>query len=143
MRARKGHLSKSNRSNRKERMDPIVRSQYPMPPRLRTVEIVSRFTVHLTFADGVERKIDLEPYLHGPLFDPIRQDPSLFASVQIDEVGDTICWPNGADIAPETLYYPGDPPWAAKAIPAVVPRRAAFRKPVKQRPAGRKAKTRA
>jgi hypothetical protein len=92
-------------------MDPIVHSPHPLPPRLRVVKILSGFTVQLTYADGVERKIDLEPYLHGPIFDPIRNDPQLFASVQIDEIGDTICWPNGADIAPETLYYRGDPPW--------------------------------
>jgi hypothetical protein len=122
-------------------MDPIVRSPYPMPPRLRAVKIVSGFTVHLTFADGVEREIDLEPFLYGPLFDPIRQDPKLFASVQIDEVGDTICWSNGADIAPETLYYQGDPPWVTKAISARAPRRPAIRKAIKRRPARRNAKT--
>ncbi len=72
-------------------MDLIIRSPYPMPPRLRAVRIVSGFKVHLTFADGIEREIDLEPYLHGPIFDPIRNDPNLFAAVQIDEVGDTIC----------------------------------------------------
>jgi len=114
-------------------MDPIVRSPYPMPPRLRAVKIISGFTVHLTYADGVEREIDLEPYLHGPIFDPIRNDPRLFASVQIDEVGDTICWPNGADIAPETLYYAGELPWIAK--PPRAARKRAVRKPIKRQTA--------
>ena len=121
-------------------MDPIVRSPYPMPPRLRAVKITSGFTVHLTYADGVVRAIDLEPYLHGPIFDPIRNDPQLFASVQIDEVGDTICWPNGADIAPETLYYDGEPPWVDHPKPVRSSGRRAVRKPIKQRTARAKAK---
>ena len=112
-------------------MDPIVRSPYPMPPRLRKVKIVSGYTVHLTYVDGFEREIDLEPYLHGEIFDPIRQDAALFASIQIDDVGDTICWPNGADIAPETLYYEGEPPWAAK--PTSARRKRIVRKPINQR----------
>ena len=119
-------------------MDPIARSPYPMPPRLRAVKILSGFTVHLTYADGVEREINLEPYLHGPIFDPIRNDPRLFALVQIDEVGDTICWPNGADIAPETLYYDAEPPWIAK--PPRSPRKRAIHKPIKRRTARRNAK---
>jgi hypothetical protein len=119
-------------------MDPIIRSPYSMPPRLRTVKIVSGFTVQLIYADGVEREIDLEPYLHGPIFDPIRTDPQLFAAVQIDEVGDTICWPNGADIAPETLYYDGEPPWIAK--PPRSSGKRAVRKPIKRQTARDKVK---
>jgi hypothetical protein len=121
-------------------MESIVRSTFPLPPRLRSVKIVSGFTVHLTYADGVEREIDLESYLHGPIFDPIRNDPQLFASVQIDEVGDTICWSNGADIAPETLYYEGDPPWVAKPKPARALHRRIVRKTIKRRAARRKTK---
>jgi len=121
-------------------MDPIVRSPYPMPPRLRAVKIISGFTVHLTYADGVVREKDLEPYLHGPIFEPIRNDPQLFASVQIDEVGDTICWPNGADIAPETLYYDGEPPWVAHPKPVRFLGKRTIRKPIKRRTVRAKAK---
>ena len=34
---------------------------------------------YVTFTDGSARDIDLEPFLHGPLFDPIRQDPEFMA----------------------------------------------------------------
>jgi len=85
-------------------------SKYPVLPTVKSARIVSGFTVHLTFADGVEREIDLESHLKGPIFEPLR-DPQKFAELRIDDESDTICWPNGADIAPETLYYDGEPPW--------------------------------
>jgi hypothetical protein len=122
-------------------MDPIVHSPHPMPPRLREVKIISGFTVHLSYADGVEREINLEPFLHGEVFDPIRNDPQLFATVQVDEVGDTICWSNGVDIAPETLYYDGEPPWVTKPKPILVPHKRVMRKPIKRRSIRRNAKT--
>ena len=50
------------------------------------------------------REIDLDPYLWGPVFEPLRADPKLFRAVRIYPQGETIYWPNGADIAPETLY---------------------------------------
>ncbi len=79
---------------------------------VREVKLVSGFTVHVVFTDGSERDIDLEPCLHGPIFEPVRNDPEIFATVFVDPIGQTLAWPNGADIAPETLYY-GDrlPPW--------------------------------
>jgi len=121
-------------------MDPIIRSPYPMPPRLRTVKILSGFTVHLTYADGVERTIDLEPILQGEVFDPIRNDPHLFASIQVDEVGDTICWSNGIDIAPETLYYNSEPPWSVKPKRVRVSRKRVTRQGAKQQTTRRIAK---
>ena len=71
------------------------------------------FRAHVTFTDGSERDIDLEPYLHGPVFEPIRNDPQLFRAMRVE--GGTITWPDEVDIAPETLYYEGAPPWAETA----------------------------
>jgi hypothetical protein len=68
------------------------------------VEVQHDHVVRLTFEDGFERTIDLAPYLHGPVFDAIRLDPALFRSVAVDHEAGTIVWPNGADIAPDTLY---------------------------------------
>lgn len=55
------------------------------------------------FDNGTRREIDLEPYLHGPIFEPIRDNPVLFRSMKIE--GGTIAWPSGADIDPDVLYY--------------------------------------
>ncbi|MCP4428793.1 MAG: DUF2442 domain-containing protein [Chloroflexi bacterium] len=53
--------------------------------------------------------MDLAPYLQGPIFEPIRQDPALFRDVRI--MGNTIAWENGADIDPDVLYYDLKPIW--------------------------------
>jgi hypothetical protein len=81
--------------------------------RVQSVEPREGFTVDIHFTDGSHREINLEPYLHGPIFEPMRNDPSLFRSMRVDE--GTITWPNGADIDPDVLYYGLTPAWAATA----------------------------
>ena len=93
-------------------MSIIVHPKYPDLVGVRSVKLITGFRVHVTFTDGVERELDLEPHLHGPIFEPLRLDPQLFAAVFVDPIGQTLAWPNGADLAPETLYYDGEPPWA-------------------------------
>jgi hypothetical protein len=68
------------------------------------VEVLHDNVVRLRFADGVEKAIDLAPYLHGPIFAEIRSDPARFAEVRVDPDAGTIVWPNGADLAPDVLY---------------------------------------
>jgi len=71
--------------------------------RIKTVEVLEGFTVRLGLSDGSEKTVDLTPYLHGPIFEPLRRDPALFRQVTVDEELGTIVWPNGADIDPDVL----------------------------------------
>lgn len=59
------------------------------------------FRIRLVFNDGSENTVDVSQWLDGPMFEPLRA-PDFFARYFID--GGTVVWPNGADIAPETLY---------------------------------------
>lgn len=68
------------------------------------LELLGGYRVRLTFADGTVGDVDLE-YLvgRGPVFNDLR-DLRYFMRVRVDPEGGTIVWPNGADVAPETLY---------------------------------------
>ncbi|HOZ48803.1 MAG TPA: DUF2442 domain-containing protein [Candidatus Hydrogenedentes bacterium] len=70
--------------------------------RVVTVKPLADYRLHVEFADGTQGEIDLSERLFGPVFDPLR-DPEVFAQVSIDEFG-VVCWPNGADLAPDALY---------------------------------------
>ena len=59
------------------------------------------FKVRLVFNDGVDGTIDFSDWLTGPVFEPLR-NPDYFARFFVE--GGTVTWPNGADIAPETLH---------------------------------------
>ena len=60
-------------------------------------------SLDLTFKDGTRKRVNLLPLLEGPVFEPLR-DPKYFATVELDSAAGTVAWPNGADVAPETLY---------------------------------------
>ena len=83
--------------------------------RIETVEPRDNFVVLLTFTDSTQREVDLEPYLHGPIFEPMRQDRDVFRSVHVDPRAGTIVWPNGADIDPDVLYHGMLPDWRDEA----------------------------
>ncbi len=73
------------------------------------VRVLARYVVELTFADGSERVIDLEPLLWGPMFEPLLADYELFRQVKVDPDAGTIVWPNGADVSPRTLFAESRP----------------------------------
>ncbi len=57
--------------------------------------------IHVWFDDGREKTLDFAQWLKGPVFEPLK-DQAYFSRFFLD--GGPIGWPNGADIAPETLY---------------------------------------
>lgn len=70
-------------------------------PSVTRAEYQGEYRVHLTFNDGLARTVDFSDWLQGPIFEPLK-DPGYFRRFFLE--GGTIAWPNGADIAPETLY---------------------------------------
>ena len=60
------------------------------------------YRLRIEFSDGLQGEVDLSDRLFGPVFEPLR-DEEFFSRVSIDDFG-VICWPNGADLAPDALH---------------------------------------
>ena len=73
----------------------------PFLPQVVRATYEKDFRIRLTFNDGVEASVDFRSWLAGPVFEPL-QKTSYFKKFFLD--GGTVVWPNGADVAPETLY---------------------------------------
>lgn len=73
-------------------------------PRLLEARPTDGYVVHVRFEDGTEADVDLG-YLADldGVFEPLR-NPEYFRQLRVYPEGQTIFWPNEADIAPETLY---------------------------------------
>jgi hypothetical protein len=66
------------------------------------VEYRGEYVYFVAFDDGVEGEVDFAEYLErGPIFKPLK-DRAFFSQAFVE--GGTIGWPNGADVAPESLY---------------------------------------
>jgi len=71
------------------------------PVRVIEAEYVKAYEIRLRFNDGVQKTVDFSRWLGGEVFRPLsakREFRRFFLS------GGTVAWPNGADIAPETLH---------------------------------------
>jgi hypothetical protein len=60
----------------------------------------------LTFEDGVAKLVDLELYLDGEIFEPLK-NIDYFKTVRVNPDIDTIVWDNNADLSPDFLYEVG------------------------------------
>lgn len=74
-----------------------------MTPQLIEAGYAGEYRLRLRFADGASGEIDLQSELWGPVFEPLR-DVEAFKQFQLNRELNTICWPTGADLAPEFLY---------------------------------------
>jgi hypothetical protein len=74
-----------------------------MIPEVVDARYEREFTVHVRFSDGTEGDVDLRDELYGDLFEPLK-DLAVFRTLFVHREFHTLCWPNGADLAPEFLY---------------------------------------
>ncbi len=71
-------------------------------PHVVNARYLGEYRIELCFDDGKEGVVDLSKYPNkGGVFSPL-SDLEYFKKFFIDL--NTLCWPNGADIAPERLY---------------------------------------
>lgn len=84
--------------------------------RVTRVEPLEGYHLRVGFTDGSERVIDVEHFLRGPIFEPVKRDRALFEAVRVEPKLGTVVWPNGADIDPDVLYGTEEPSWSEQGI---------------------------
>ncbi len=72
-------------------------------PAVAGVAVIADHRLRLLFDDGTAGDVDLSGMEWKGVFAALK-DPKYFAQVTVDPDAATVVWPNGADIAPETLY---------------------------------------
>ena len=72
-----------------------------MEPDAIAVEALPDYQLSVIFNNGEKKVFDCKPYLDYPAFREL-QNESYFTFVKVGQ--GSVCWPNGQDIAPETLY---------------------------------------
>ena len=65
---------------------------------------VKDYTIKVLFSNGKEGEADLSEALKGSVFTPLKKI-SAFSDFTIDKELETIVWSNGADLAPEYVYF--------------------------------------
>lgn len=67
-------------------------------------QYVGNYCIEVVFNDGKKGIADLSDVLKGPVFETLK-NPEAFANFKVDPDLETIVWENGADLAPEYIYY--------------------------------------
>ena len=70
--------------------------------RVEEVEHLGGRVLRVVFSDGLVRELDFAGVLPGILASI--DDDTMFATVEVDRVAGTICWPNGIDLDPDVLH---------------------------------------
>jgi hypothetical protein len=74
-----------------------------LTPDITEVTVLAHGRLRLAFADGLSGEVDVLERMHGPVFKRARTRAG-FSEVYVDPEAGTVCWPNGVDLAPDTLY---------------------------------------
>ena len=64
------------------------------------------YKIQVTFDDHVQKVVDLDGQLNGPVFEPLKKI-EYFKTLQLDPDIETVVWDNGATVGPEFLYENG------------------------------------
>jgi hypothetical protein len=91
-------------SDRTPEIEPTIK--HIVPWRVTLVAALPDARLHVVFVDGTNGEVHLKSFLNSPtingtVFEALR-DPAIFAQAQV--ILGAVQWPNGADLAPDTMY---------------------------------------
>ena len=70
--------------------------------RVEEVGYLGDRVLRVVFSDGMVRELDFASALPGILASI--DDDTVFATVDVDQLAGTVCWPNGIDLDPNVLH---------------------------------------
>ncbi len=65
---------------------------------------IEEYKVEVSFNNGSKGIADLSDALNGSVFESLKNIDK-FSTFKVDTELETIVWPNGADLAPEYIYF--------------------------------------
>jgi hypothetical protein len=65
---------------------------------------IEDYKIEVSFNNGRKGVVDLSSSVKGSIFEELR-NKSKFSSFTVDKELETIVWSNGADLAPEYIYF--------------------------------------
>ncbi|MBM3282619.1 DUF2442 domain-containing protein [Candidatus Gottesmanbacteria bacterium] len=74
-----------------------------MIPKIKKIQYEREYIYNIQFENNRKGNINFQPFLWGEVFEPLKEK-KFFRKAFINQTSGTITWPNGADIAPETIY---------------------------------------
>jgi Protein of unknown function (DUF2442) len=74
-----------------------------LTPDIVDASVTGHGVLRLRFADGLTGEVNVLDRMRGPVFERART-PEGFSGAFVDAETGTVCWPGGADLAPDTLY---------------------------------------
>lgn len=74
-----------------------------IPWGVKTAKPMPGYRLEVTFADGVHGVVDLSDVPHKGVF-ALWDEPGYFEQVRVDSETWTVCWPSGADVAPDAMH---------------------------------------
>jgi len=77
--------------------------------RIKNVKYLKEYKLKITFSNEITKVVDFENWIfEDNVYLKLLRDIQFFKKVRLDECKYSICWPNGADFSPETLYEAGE-----------------------------------
>ena len=77
--------------------------------KIKSVTPLADYVLSVQFSEGVTKRYDVKSLFNKyPMFLPLKEDPALFSSVEVDVGGYGIIWNDDIDIACDELFYNGE-----------------------------------
>jgi len=73
--------------------------------KVTSATILSDYVIIFTFSDGIQKTIDLTPFIASSEFTKPLLDSEYFRTMKVYENGRGVYWPNGYDFCPDNLRY--------------------------------------